>query len=69
VALSPNASHLLTGGQEKKIRLFDLARPDAEPSFFSKSGGGTSHDGTIRSIVWDRERAVGVSAGEDKVVR
>ena len=31
VALSPSSSHLLTGGQEKKVRMFDLGRPDAEP--------------------------------------
>ncbi|KAG8969113.1 hypothetical protein FRC03_004428 [Tulasnella sp. 419] len=69
VAISPNASHLLTGGQEKKIRLFDLARPEAPPSFLTKPGGDLSHDGTVRSVVWDKDRAVGVSAGEDRVVR
>jgi len=69
VALSPNASHLLTGGNEKMIRLFDLARPDAEPSFLINAGANLSHDGTIKSVVWDRDRAMGVSAGEDRMVR
>lgn len=70
MAISPNASHLLTAGHEKKIRLFDLAKPEAAPTFLYKNGGGeVSHDGTIKSIVWDRARAMAVSAGDDKVVR
>jgi len=69
VAISPNASHLLTAGHEKKIRLFDLAKPESAPSFLVRNGGDTSHDGTIRSVVWDRARAMAVSAGEDGVVR
>lgn len=72
VSISPNASHLLTAGHEKKIRLFDLAKPDAEPSFLYKSDGGdakVSHDGTIKSVVWDRARAMAVSCGDDKMVR
>jgi len=69
VAISPNASHLLTAGHEKKIRLFDLAKPEAEPSFLCRTGSDLSHDGTIKSVVWDRARAMAVSAGEDRVVR
>jgi serine-threonine kinase receptor-associated protein len=70
VAISPNSSHILTGGHEKKMRLFDLARPEAEPNFFVKAeGGGTAHDGNIRSLVWDPQSAAAVSAGEDKVIR
>lgn len=69
VAISPNASHLLTAGHEKKIRLFDLTRPDADPVFLTRSGSETSHDGVIKSVVWDRARAVAVSAGDDKTVR
>jgi len=69
VAISPNASHLLTAGHEKKIRLFDLAKPDADPSFLLRNGSDLSHDGVIKSIVWDRSRAMAVSAGDDKTVR
>ncbi|KAG9011060.1 hypothetical protein FRB94_008957 [Tulasnella sp. JGI-2019a] len=69
IAISPNASHLLTAGHEKKIRLFDLARPDAPPVLLTKEGSDVSHDGVIKSIVWDRARAMAVSAGDDRTVR
>lgn len=67
VALSPQATHLLTGGQEKKVRIFDLNRPDAEPDFLFDSGL-LSHDGTIKSVVWVGEHT-GVTAGEDGKVK
>jgi len=68
VALSRDASYLLTSGHEKKIRLFDLNRPDAEPSFIGAQAGGKAHDGTIKSILWVGELA-GVSAGDDGLVK
>jgi serine-threonine kinase receptor-associated protein len=67
VALSRGASHLITGGQEKMARIFDLARPDAEPDFLGE-GGAMSHDGTIKSVVWVGEYA-GVTASEDGSVK
>jgi len=66
VALSPSTSHLITGGQEKKIRVFDLARPDADPDFLG--GGSISHDGTVKSIVSLSESIV-VSAGEEGTLK
>ncbi|KAF8323176.1 serine/threonine kinase receptor associated protein, partial [Clavulina sp. PMI_390] len=69
VALSPSASHLITAGNEKKVRLFDLTRPDAAPNFMKRGTANEAHDGTIKSIIWDGDRAVGVTAGEDKVIR
>jgi len=48
VALDPSASHLLTAGDEKKMRLFDLNRPDALPSFM-KRGSNEAHDKSLRS--------------------
>jgi serine-threonine kinase receptor-associated protein len=77
VALSTGGSHLLTGGQEKKVRIFDLARPDAEPTLLlgggegegaAAAGAGTSHGGTVKSVVW-LNQALGVSAGEDGIVK
>ncbi|KAF9504660.1 hypothetical protein BS47DRAFT_1490124 [Hydnum rufescens UP504] len=69
VALSPTASHLLTAGNEKIVRLFDLTRPDAEPSFLKRANSAESHDGVVKSVTWDGDRAMGVSAGDDKTVR
>lgn len=66
--MSPSAQHLLTGGQEKKVRMFDLRRPDAEPDFFVESGTSLSHDGTVKSVVWVGEHT-GVSAGEDGIIK
>lgn len=67
VAISPSASHILTGGQEKKVRIFDLARPDAEPDFLLDPGP-LSHEGTVKSVVWVGEHT-GVSAGEDGMIK
>ncbi len=68
VAMSPTATHLLTGGQEKKVRMFDLRRPDAEPDLFVEGGAHQSHDGTVKSVVWVGEHT-GVTAGEDGVIK
>lgn len=67
VALSPNCSHLLTGGQEKKVRIFDLGRPDAEAEYLEDTGG-LAHEGTIKSVVWVGDHT-GVTAGEDGFVK
>jgi len=40
---SQDGNHFLTGGAEKKIRLFDLARPDADPMVMEGSGGSVSY--------------------------
>jgi len=63
VSISPSSTYLLTGGQEKKVRIFDLHRPEAEPEFLYDSGSQT-HDGVIKSVVCIGEK-VGVSAGDD----
>ncbi|KAG6853207.1 hypothetical protein C0991_006156 [Blastosporella zonata] len=67
VALSPTSSHLLTGGQEKKVRIFDLNRPDAEPDFLCDNGI-LSHDGMVKSVVWIGDHT-GVTAGEDGKIK
>lgn len=68
VALSPNAQRLLTGGQEKKARIFDVGRPDAEPDLLLAQGETMSHAGTVKSVVWAGEN-LGVSAGEDGQIK
>jgi serine-threonine kinase receptor-associated protein len=59
---------MLTGGQEKKVRLFDLNRPDAEPSFIGGSNGETAHDGVIKSVLWVGDWG-GVSGGNDGLIK
>lgn len=67
VAISPSSSHILTGGQEKKVRIFDLHRPDADPKFLTDNGP-LSHDGVVKSVVWVGEHT-GVTAGEDGKIK
>lgn len=67
VALSPTSSHLLTGGQEKKVRMFDLGRPDADPDYLGEPGA-LSHEGTVKSVVWVGDHT-GVTAGEDGFIK
>lgn len=62
----------MTGGHEKKLRLYDLSKPDQEPSFLTeKSLNGLAHDGTIKGVVRQRSQGeeVVVSAGEDKIIK
>jgi len=68
VAMAPDASHILTGGNEKKVRIFDLTQPESEPLFLNRPGGKESHEGMVKSVVWS-EPSMGVSAGEDGVIR
>ncbi|EST04926.1 WD40 repeat [Kalmanozyma brasiliensis GHG001] len=68
VAIDGPGGKVVTGGHEKKVRLFDLARPDGVEYLVDKEG--LAHAGTVKSCVWHRNEREGVvSAGEDKVVR
>ncbi|KAJ3723469.1 WD40-repeat-containing domain protein [Lentinula guzmanii] len=67
VALSPSSTRLLTGGQEKKVRIFDIGRPDADADFLSEAGG-FAHDATVKSVIWVGEHT-GVTAGEDGLIK
>ncbi|XP_071822526.1 serine-threonine kinase receptor-associated protein-like [Apostichopus japonicus] len=63
VEFSPDSNHLLTGSNEKILRIFDLQRPDAEPTCI------TGHEGSIRYVSWLRDRKQFITAAEDKTVR
>lgn len=67
VALSPTSTHLLTGGQEKKVRIFDIERSDAPPDFLEDTNG-LAHEGTLKSVLSVAEGLV-VTAGEDGNVK
>lgn len=59
----------MTGDQTKKVRIFDLARPDADPRYLVAKGGETAHERTVKSVVWLPEGRQIVSGGEDGVVK
>ena len=48
--------------------MFDLTRPDADPDFLLEPGASTTHDGTVKSVVWVGDYT-GVTAGEDGLVK
>ncbi|KAG2175030.1 hypothetical protein INT43_006092 [Umbelopsis isabellina] len=60
---SSDSSRVLTGGLEKKLRIFDLYRPESAPL------EATGHEGTIKSVAWDDSRQTMLSAGDDDCIR
>lgn len=79
---APSTSlRVVTGGHEKRLRLWDLAQAPTDGSDASTSEGGvyefrrgsarekTAHDGTIKKVLLDEKRQSCVSMGEDRVVR
>jgi len=58
---STDGQHVITGGQEKKLRLFDLNKPDSAPL------EATGHQGTIKSVAWANQSIL--SAGDDQTIR
>jgi len=63
VALSSTSSRLITGGQEKRVRIFDIHRPDAPPDFLEDTSG-LAHEGAVKSVICVDEN-LGVTAGEE----
>lgn len=58
-----DSNHLLTGSNDKLIRVFDLNRPDAEPKTF------TGHGGTIKRALFCRNDKYVISGAEDNTLR
>ncbi|KAI8321772.1 WD40 repeat-like protein [Martensiomyces pterosporus] len=50
---------VVTGGQDKCVRVFDVNRPDASTTL-------ATHDAPIRSVKWSKHRHLMVSAGDDR---
>jgi len=63
VDFSPDGSSLLTGSNEKLLRIYDLNRPDAEPEMFS------GHTNSLRCCLWMPNKRQLLSASDDKTVR
>ncbi|KAI9250470.1 WD40-repeat-containing domain protein [Phascolomyces articulosus] len=63
VNFSPDGTKIVTGGQEKKLRIFDLYRPDALPM------EADDHSGTIKTVLWHPTQNIIMSGGEDGIIR
>lgn len=63
MAFSQKPTHLATGGAEKKLRVYNLARADSPLEV-----GAGAHTGTIKSIVWSEPNIL-LSASDDKKLR
>jgi len=63
VDFSPDTSLLLTGSNEKVLRVFDLAQADAEPQLF------TGHTSGIKKVMFLPGAQQVVSCGDDKTLR
>ncbi|XP_073505590.1 serine-threonine kinase receptor-associated protein [Phyllobates terribilis] len=63
VDFTQDSNHLLTGGQDKLLRIYDLSKPEADPE---QIGGHTS---AIKKALWYNEDRQIISAADDKTVR
>ncbi|KAH3726682.1 serine-threonine kinase receptor-associated protein-like [Dreissena polymorpha] len=63
VDFSHDGDYLLTGSQEKILRIFDLEKTDAEPRMFS------GHTAFIKNALFTHDGRQIVSAADDKTVR
>ncbi|KAJ2520353.1 hypothetical protein H4217_002093 [Coemansia sp. RSA 1939] len=52
---------VVTGGQDKAVRLFDVARPDA-PTVVA------THDAPLRNVKWSAHRRLVLSAADDRCI-
>lgn len=80
--LSPASLRILTGGHEKRLRLWDLSRAPMDGKDVGTTAADgvyefrrgvsrekTAHDGTIKKVLFDEARQSCVSMGEDRMIR
>ena len=65
VAFDEPSMHLLTGNNEKLLRVFDLNQPSSNPAIETYSG----HTGAIKRALFCRNDKCIVSVAEDKILR
>ena len=58
-----DSKKLLTGSNEKVLRIYDLERTDEEPTIIS------GHTGALRYVRWCAGDQKVISAAEDKTIR
>ena len=59
---SHDSSHVVTGGKEAKVRLFDLNKPEAEPQLC------TGHSALIKVVKYLPDPNLVITGGEDKTL-
>jgi len=60
---SRDSTKILTGGQDKILRIFDLAKPEAEPLQLE------GHSQPIKIALWCKDNNTIISGGQDSVLR
>ncbi|XP_062338881.1 serine-threonine kinase receptor-associated protein isoform X2 [Osmerus eperlanus] len=63
VNFTQDSNHLLTGGNDKLIRIYDLSKPEAEPQEIP------GHTSAIKKALWCNNDKQILSAADDKTVR
>ncbi|XP_037069609.1 serine-threonine kinase receptor-associated protein-like [Pollicipes pollicipes] len=63
VDFSADAGLLLTGSNEKMLRIYDLAQPEAEPQLFK------GHTASIKKVMFLPDGETVISCGDDKSLR
>lgn len=63
VAFDTNSENIVTGSNEKLVRVFNLEQPQAEPEMYS------GHTGAIKRALFCRNDKCIISAADDKTVR
>lgn len=63
VGFDANSENIVTGSNEKLVRVFNLEQPQAEPEMY------TGHGGAIKQALFCRDDKCIISAAEDKTVR
>jgi len=63
VNFSPDNKRILTAGQDKILRIFDLAKPDAEPLKLE------GHTQSVKVALWCKDNNTIISAGQEPGLR
>jgi serine-threonine kinase receptor-associated protein len=63
VDFAPDSVHLLTGSNEKLLRIYDLNKPEADPDVLS------GHTSNLRCCLWLDNKQKIISASDDKTLR
>ncbi|KAJ1920898.1 hypothetical protein IWQ60_006882 [Tieghemiomyces parasiticus] len=68
-----NDTHVVTGGAEKMLRIFDLNQATSTSNVGGRCDAAAleleGHEGAIKHVTWDHARSLILSAGDDRQVR